>query len=65
MLRQTSIAKGPGEGHIVLKTKKDVFDAPDFDPIKFINQLYPDEASLTDLDKFIAVLKKQVRILVS
>lgn len=24
--------------------KQDVFDAPDFDPVKFINQIYPDGA---------------------
>jgi hypothetical protein len=41
------------------RRKPDVFDDPNFSPIAFINSLYPDEGSLTDLDKFIAVLKRQ------
>mmetsp|Transcript_28777 Transcript_28777/g.63416 ORF Transcript_28777/g.63416 Transcript_28777/m.63416 type:complete len:903 (+) Transcript_28777:134-2842(+) len=41
--------------------KTDVFDKEDFDAIKFINQIYPDESSLGDLDRFIGVLKKQIR----
>lgn len=45
---------------VILKRKQDVFDAPDFDAVKFINQMYPDEASLSDLDRFVDVLKKQV-----
>ena len=41
--------------------KEDVFDKDDFDATKFINQMYPDEASLTDIDRFAGVLKKQVQ----
>ncbi|KAI8462913.1 MAG: subunit of GARP complex [Monoraphidium minutum] len=41
--------------------KKDVFDAEDFQPAKFINQIYPDEASLGDLDKFVDMLRKQIK----
>jgi hypothetical protein len=39
--------------------KPDVFDQTDFDATKFINTIYPDESSLTDIDRFISVLKKQ------
>ncbi len=55
--------QGGTKGEIILKRKQDVFDAPDFDPIKLINNLYPDELSLTDLDRFIGLLRKQVRVL--
>eukprot|EP00775_Hariotina_reticulata_P007996 gene7996-8194_t len=41
--------------------KTDVFDSEDFDPTKFVNQIYPDEASLGDLDKFIDMLRKQIK----
>ena len=41
--------------------KQDVFDKEEFDAIKFVNQMYPDEASLSDIDRFAGVLKKQVR----
>jgi hypothetical protein len=40
--------------------KNDVFDSPNFNPISFINQIYPEESSLQDLDKFIDVLRRQV-----
>lgn len=40
--------------------KNDVFDQPNFNPISFINQIYPEESSLQDLDKFIDVLRRQV-----
>ena len=40
--------------------KPDVFDKEEFDAIKFVNQMYPDEASLSDIDRFAGVLKKQV-----
>nr|ADI46827.1 VPS53Df [Volvox carteri f. nagariensis] len=39
----------------------DMFDSEVFDPTKLINQLYPDEASLTDLDKFVTVLEKKIQ----
>ena len=39
--------------------KEDVFDKEDFDATRFINQMYPDEASLTDIDRFAGALKKQ------
>nr|ADI46897.1 VPS53Af [Volvox carteri f. nagariensis] len=41
--------------------RADLFDSEDFEPTKLINQLYPDESSLTDLDKFVTVLKKQIQ----
>ncbi|KAG2492670.1 hypothetical protein HYH03_009085 [Edaphochlamys debaryana] len=55
MQRQPTILRVPE------KKRADLFDAEDFDPIKLVNTLYPDEASLTDLDKFIIVLKKQIQ----
>lgn len=51
--------------HVIIKSplerKQDVFDSEDFEPTKFINQIYPDEASLGDLDRFIEMLKKQIK----
>lgn len=41
--------------------KTDVFDAEDFDAIKLINQIYPDETSLSDIDRFSGVLRRQIR----
>ncbi|GAX83739.1 hypothetical protein CEUSTIGMA_g11164.t1 [Chlamydomonas eustigma] len=41
--------------------KPDVFDQADFDATKFINTIYPDESSLTDIDRFVGVLQKQIR----
>ena len=40
--------------------KADAFDKEDFDATKFINQMYPDESSLSDIDRFAGALKKQV-----
>eukprot|EP00879_Flechtneria_rotunda_P008030 GHRR01008412.1.p1 GENE.GHRR01008412.1~~GHRR01008412.1.p1 ORF type:complete len:961 (+),score=374.37 GHRR01008412.1:225-3107(+) len=52
-------------GTVTLKSpfqrKTDVFDSEEFDPVKFVNQIYPDESSLGDLDKFIDMLRKQVK----
>lgn len=39
--------------------KEDAFDKDDFDVTKFINQMYPDESSLSDIDRFAGALKKQ------
>jgi hypothetical protein len=41
--QQTIIIKSP------LERQPDVFDTPDFDPTKFINQIYPDGVLLLDL----------------
>ncbi len=40
----------------------DAFDSLDFDPIKFVNTIYPDETSLTDIDRFVGVLQKQASV---
>eukprot|EP00798_Chlamydomonas_sp_ICE-L_P006224 gene6224-2841_t len=42
------------------KQKADVFDQPHFDKVKFVNQIYPDENCLTDLDRFMAVLRQKI-----
>ncbi|MEW5319492.1 MAG: hypothetical protein WDW38_010640 [Sanguina aurantia] len=48
--------------HLRLPSERtpDVFDQEDFQATKFINQIYPDESSLGDLDKFMGVLRKQI-----
>lgn len=38
----------------------DVFDQEDFDPIKYINQKFPDESSLTGLDGEIDRIKQEI-----
>lgn len=45
---------GPQAGRV------DVFDNPDFNPIRLVNQLYPDE-SLEGLDVLVEALKAQAR----
>lgn len=39
---------------------KDVFDGDEFDPIKYINEKFPDEASLVNLDGVISELRTEV-----
>lgn len=39
---------------------KDAFDEDDFDPIKYINDKFPDEASLINLDQVIGDLREEV-----
>ncbi len=39
---------------------RDVFDGDDFDPIKYINDRFPDEASLVNLDGVISELREEV-----
>jgi vacuolar protein sorting-associated protein 53 len=39
---------------------KDAFDEEDFDPIKYINDKFPDEASLVNLDQVISDLREEV-----
>lgn len=38
----------------------DIFDDEDFDPIKYINQKFPDENSLMNLDEEIEMVKKEI-----
>nr|BCL66141.1 hypothetical protein [Volvox africanus] len=58
--QQASMQRHPTILRMPSRKRADLFDSEDFDPTKLINQLYPDEASLTDLDKFVLVLKKQI-----
>ena len=37
----------------------DPFDAPDFDPVEFLNRTFPNESSLTMLDPFVARLSQK------
>lgn len=37
-----------------------MFDDEDFDPIKYINQKFPDENSLLNLDEEIEMVKKEI-----
>ncbi|PNH03932.1 Vacuolar protein sorting-associated protein 53, partial [Tetrabaena socialis] len=55
MLRQPTILRSSSQ------RRAELFDSQEFDAIRLVNTLYPDEASLTDLDKFIGVLKKQIQ----
>lgn len=38
----------------------DVFEDEDFDPVKYINQKFPDENSLLNLDDEIETVKKEI-----
>ncbi|GLI62858.1 hypothetical protein VaNZ11_005587 [Volvox africanus] len=58
--QQASMQRHPTILRVPSRKRADLFDSEDFDPTKLVNQLYPDEASLTDLDKFVLVLKKQI-----
>jgi hypothetical protein len=49
-----------GTRELQLSKKQDVFSSANFSATQFINQIYPDESSLGDLDKFIDVLRRQV-----
>jgi hypothetical protein len=40
--------------------RKDLFEGEDFDPIKYINEKFPDEGSLVNLDSVIAELREEV-----
>eukprot|EP00198_Chlamydomonas_reinhardtii_P007003 XP_001696339.1 subunit of GARP complex [Chlamydomonas reinhardtii] len=55
LTRQPTILRMPSQ------KRQDLFDSEEFDPVKLVNTLYPDEGSLTDLDRFIVVLKKQIQ----
>jgi hypothetical protein len=44
-------------------TPRDAFDEDDFDPIKYINEKFPDEASLVNLDSVIGELRSEVTAL--
>eukprot|EP00053_Salpingoeca_punica_P016055 m.149724 g.149724 ORF g.149724 m.149724 type:complete len:855 (+) comp16865_c0_seq1:404-2968(+) len=39
----------------------DPLDAPDFDPVVYINNVFPSEQSLTNLDDFVAKLKTKIK----
>lgn len=41
----------------------DPLDSSDFDPVEFINQSFPDEASLDDLDTFVVGIGSQISTL--
>nr|ADI46829.1 VPS53Bf [Volvox carteri f. nagariensis] len=58
--QQAKLQSQPTTLKMPSRKRADLFDSEDFDPTKLINQLYPDEASLTDLDKFVTVLKNQI-----
>ena len=38
----------------------DIFDDEDFDPIKYINQKFPDENSLLNLDEEIEMIRREI-----
>lgn len=62
MLSAPDVSGRPQLGRkMTLAAKKTVFDAEDFDAVRFINQIYPDESSLSDLDRFTDMLRKQIR----
>lgn len=42
------------------KQNLDIFDDEDFDPIKYINQKFPDENSLLNLDEEIEMIRKEI-----
>lgn len=42
------------------KQNLDIFDDEDFDPIKYINQKFPDENSLLNLDDEIEMIRKEI-----
>jgi hypothetical protein len=39
---------------------REIFDAEDFDPIEYINDRFPDEKSLINLDDEILMLKREL-----
>lgn len=39
---------------------KEIFDSEDFDPIDYINEKFPDEKSLINLDDEILLLKREL-----
>lgn len=41
----------------------DPLDATDFDPVQFINQKFPSEKSLDDLDTFVVAISSQIATL--
>ena len=44
----------------LLDSKMDSLDSPDFDPIAYINQKFPTEASLDGLDSFSTSVNSQI-----
>ncbi|KAG1671687.1 hypothetical protein FOA52_007478 [Chlamydomonas sp. UWO 241] len=46
-----------------MSRKPDVFDRDDFEAVKFVNQIYPDEGSLADIEKFMAMLRRQINVI--
>eukprot|EP00884_Botryococcus_braunii_P012953 jgi/Botrbrau1/21659/Bobra.43_1s0059.1 len=44
-----------------LSEKGDAFDKDDFDPVAYINELFPTEATLVGLDPLINTLQTKVR----
>ncbi|KAL3139007.1 hypothetical protein ABBQ32_005811 [Trebouxia sp. C0010 RCD-2024] len=45
----------------VVETAADAFDKDDFDPLRYINEMFPSEASLVGLDPLIGSLKHRIR----
>ena len=51
---QLQSSQGKADGSLL-------FDCPTYNPISLVNKLYPDEASLTDMERFAEALRRQVR----
>ena len=54
---------GPGEGGEAAATAFDGegLDSPAFDPLEYINRIFPDAASLANLDEFLEQLRYKIR----
>lgn len=40
----------------------DLFDAPNFDPVTLINDMFPNEQALDQLDSFVMKFKRKIRV---
>ncbi len=45
-----------------MDSRLDPLDSPDFDPIEYINQKFPTESSLEDLDTFADFINSQIAL---
>lgn len=61
--RQASVGASvqPTKSLPVVETAADAFDKDDFDPLRYINEMFPSEASLVGLDPLIGSLKHRIR----
>ncbi|DBA74723.1 TPA: hypothetical protein ACH3X2_009385 [Trebouxia sp. C0005] len=51
----------PTKSGTIAKTSVDAFDKDDFDPLRYINDMFPSEQSLAGLDPLIGSLKHRIR----